>query len=333
MSDGRLALTILGGALGSGKTTWARHALYEGAFGTGLHVLVNEAADMPVDDQLLHGADGVTVLAGGCACCAGRQALVTALSELCDRRSRGTGPQRALLETSGIADPGAIAAVLRSDPILARHLRLDAIIVAVDAVHALAQLAEDPLIHRQIAVADRLILTKADMASPTDLQRLQAGLRLRNPAAIIAGSRHGVGVTLPPPPPDLPADLPSSPEAADPARAAVLRLPPDLDWAEVMVWLSALLHARGDRVARVKGVIPSAAGRLLIQSVRGIVAPPELLPPQPRDGDGHLILLGRGFDEDLLTQSLHGFLDLSDAQPPGHPRPARSGMTQTRGLP
>lgn len=309
MSDGRLPLTLLGGALGSGKTTWARHQLYEGAFGAGVHVLVNEAAEVPVDDQLLTGAEGVTILAGGCACCTRREALVAALRDLCDRRSRGKGPKRVLLETSGIADPGAIAASLRSDPILSRHLRLDGILVAVDAVHALAQLAEDPLIHRQIAVADRLILTKVDVASPADLWRLQVGLRQRNPAATIEGCQHGVTVALPPPPSDLSTPLPASPDTPDPGVAATLQLPVDLDWAEVMVWLSGLLHARGDRVVRVKGVIRSAAGRLLVQSVRGVVEPPELLPPQPGHGDGRLVLLGRGFTEATLLQSLRGFLD------------------------
>ena len=314
MSDGRLPLTLLGGALGSGKTTWARHQLYDGAFGSGVHVLVNEAAEVPVDDQLLARAEGVTVLAGGCACCTGQQALVTALRDLCDRRSRGAGPKRVLLETSGLADPGAIAAHLRSDPILARHLRLDGILVAIDAVHALTQLAEDPLIHRQIAVADRLILTKVDVANPADLQRLQVGLGQRNPAAMIEGSQHGVRVALPLMPLDLAANLPASPDPQDPAVAAVLQVPVDLDWAETMVWLSALLHARGDRVVRVKGVIPSAAGRLLVQSVRGVVEPPELLPPQPRDGDGRLVFLGRGFSEAALVQSLRDFLDLSGAE-------------------
>jgi G3E family GTPase len=310
MSDGRLPLTLLGGALGSGKTTWARHQLLEGVFGTGVHVLVNEAAEVPVDDQLLARADGVTVLAGGCACCTGQQALVAALRDLCDRRSRGEGPERVLLETSGLADPGAIAASLRSDPVLARHLRLDRIVVAIDAVHALAQLTEDPLVHRQIAVADRLILTKVDVAKPHDVQVLQAGLALRNPAAVIEGCHHGVTVALGSPAPGLPQCLPPTPDAKDPAVAAVLHLPVDLDWAETMVWLSALLQARGDRVVRVKGVIPSAAGRLLVQSVRGVVEPPELLPPQPRDGDGRLVLLGRGFSGPLLAQSLQSFLGL-----------------------
>ncbi len=316
MSDGRLPLTLLGGALGSGKTTWARHQLYDGAFETVVHVLVNEAAEVPVDDQLLARAEGVTVLAGGCACCTGREALVAALRELCDRRSRGTGPRRVLLETSGLADPGAIAGSLRADPVLARHVRLDQIVVAIDAVHAMAQLAEDPLVHRQIAVADRLILTKVDVAKPYDLQLLQVGLAQRNPAAVIEGCQHGVSVALSSPMPGLAHSLPPSPDALDPAVAAVLHLPVDLDWAEVMVWLSALLQARGDRVVRVKGVIPSAAGRLLVQAVRGVVEPPELLPPEPRDGDGRLVLLGRGISEAMLTRSLHRFLELPGEECP-----------------
>jgi G3E family GTPase len=317
MSDGRLVLTLLGGALGSGKTTWARHQIHAGAFGPGVHVLVNEAAEVPVDDQLLARASGVTVLAGGCACCDGRRDLVTALRNLCDQRSRGRGPWHVLLETSGLADPGAIAATLRADPILARHLRLEATLVAIDAVHALAQLAEDPLVHHQIAVADRLILTKADVARPVDLQRLQAGLRQRNPAAVIVGSQHGVAMPLPPLVPGQGPGLPALPDAPEPAVAAVLQLPVGLDWSEVMVWLSALLHARGDSVVRVKGVIPTAAGRLLVQAVRGTVEPPELLPPEPKDSDGRLVLLGRGFSEAMLLRSLHGFLRLPDTAETG----------------
>lgn len=312
MSDGRLPLMLLGGALGSGKTTWARHQLHDGTFGPNVHVLVNEAAEVPIDDQLLAQAEDVTVLAGGCACCSGRPALIAALRNLCDSRSRGQGPDRVLLETSGLADPGAIAASLRADPVLSRHLRLDEIVVAIDAVNAIAQLTEDPLIHRQIAVADRLLLTKVDAASAIDLQRLQIGLRQQNPGATVQGCQHGVAVALPPPPPDLAPALPSRPDAPEPAVAATLQIPGDLDWAETMVWLSALLHARGDRVLRVKGVLPSAAGRLLIQAVRHVVEPPELLPPEAREGDGRLVLLGRGFSQSLLARSLQGFLDLPD---------------------
>ena len=75
MTDTRLRLTLLGGYLGSGKTTWLRHQLHVGAFGPRVHVVVNEAAEVPVDDALLSGAAGMTLLAGGCCCCVGRNLI------------------------------------------------------------------------------------------------------------------------------------------------------------------------------------------------------------------------------------------------------------------
>jgi len=77
-SDGRIRLTILGGYLGSGKTTWLRHQLHHGAF-LGAHVIVNEAAQTPVDDALLGGSSRLSVLAGGCACCTGKPELIALL--------------------------------------------------------------------------------------------------------------------------------------------------------------------------------------------------------------------------------------------------------------
>ncbi len=292
--------------MGSGKTTWARHQLHAGALGAEVHVLVNEAAAVAVDDQLLTGAAGVTVLAGGCACCDGKEALVTTLREMCDLRSRGAGPVRVLLETSGLADPGKIALALQEDPVLAHHLRLEEIIVAVDALHAQDQLQDEALVHRQIAVADRLILTKIDAVPPALLARLQAGLARLNGAAKIEGVSHGVALSLPPPGPAW--ELPGRPVEGEPSVTAVLEIPDCLDWSEVMVWLSALLHARGGSIVRVKGVLPTPAGRLLLQAVRAVVQPPEVLPPAPQEGDGRLVFLGRGFTGAGLQRSLRGFL-------------------------
>ena len=85
--DGRMRLTLVGGFLGSGKTTWLRHQLHEGQFRDAV-VVVNEAAGTPVDDALLQGATELKVLAGGCACCETKADLVALLRDLCDRRSR-----------------------------------------------------------------------------------------------------------------------------------------------------------------------------------------------------------------------------------------------------
>src|SRR5436305_5206863 len=109
-AEGRMALTVLGGFLGAGKTTWLRHQLHGGAFADAV-VIVNEAAEVPVDDLLL-GARPMAVLAGGCACCAALDRLLTLLRELCDARVGGepSGPraEALVLETSGLADPTPI---------------------------------------------------------------------------------------------------------------------------------------------------------------------------------------------------------------------------------
>ena len=90
-TEERLRLTILGGFLGSGKTTWLRHQLHEQAFGR-VHVIVNEAANAPVDDALLRRADQMTLLAGACVCCDGRDQLRRTLLDLCDARSAKAAP-------------------------------------------------------------------------------------------------------------------------------------------------------------------------------------------------------------------------------------------------
>lgn len=308
--DGRLRLTILGGYLGSGKTTWLRHQLHAGGFGPRVRVLVNEAAEQPVDDALLAGRAGVEVLAGGCCCCVGRPALLDALRRVCDARSRiaadGRHLERIVLETSGLADPAPILAAIQADPVLVSHILVDETIVAVDALHALAQLRADPLGRRQLAAADRLILTKTDTC---DAALLLATLRRLNPHASIEAAVRGEPVPLPAAGAE-PADLPPMPdEDPRPVLATPVSVPADLDWADLALWLSALLHARGDDLVRVKGVLRTPAGRLLLQSVRKVVQSPEILPePDGLRRDDTLVVIGRGYRPEDLNRSLRGFL-------------------------
>jgi G3E family GTPase len=309
--EGRLRLTILGGYLGSGKTTWLRHQLHAGTFGPNVHVIVNEAAETPVDDALL---GKVTLLVGGCCCCSGRPALISALRALCDDRSREGGARfdRIVLETSGLADPAAIVAAIQADPVLVNHILIGETLVAVDALHALAQLASEPLGRRQVGAADRLILTKTDACAPNDLAALQATLAVLNPGAAISAAVLGETVALPPVPPGaMPYPLPPLPE--DDARGPILptqiEVDATLDWSAFALWLSALLHARGDDLVRVKGVLRTPAGRLLLQTVRKVVQSPEILPETLDPGqDNRIVFIGRGYDPKDLTRSLYHFL-------------------------
>ncbi len=315
-SGGRIRLTVLGGYLGSGKTTWLRHQLHLGRFGP-VHVVVNEAAETSVDDILLTTASGLTLLAGGCCCCVGRQDLVTALRRLCDMRSRiistDTRLDRIILETSGLADPGAIVAAIQGDAILVNHIVIDETIVVVDALHGLAQLQSEPLGRQQIGAADRLILSKSDVADPATLTILRATLRDLNPAAPQTGAILGQDVALNRLPPEMQAaPLPhlSNEDMRGPIIPACVTVGANMDWSLFAVWLSALLHARGNDLVRIKGVVRTPAGRLLLQTVRKVVQSPEILPNRADLGqDGKIVFIGRGFRPEDLQLSLDHFME------------------------
>ncbi len=313
--EGRMRLTILGGFLGSGKSTWLRHHLHHGLLRDAL-VVVNEAADAPVDDALLVGSARLRVLAGGCACCETRPALVALLRDICDDRVGGdaSAPRidHIVLETSGLADPGRIADSIVTDPVLQHHIVVGEIIVTVDALHGLGQIRDEDLGRRQIETADRLVVTKIDATEVERLRRLIATLRVLNPGAALSGSVMGSPTDLPDACGCDPETLPVADAGGTGAQieAAALDLGDTPDWPALTVWLSALIHARGDDILRIKGVVRTPRGRILLQSVRKVVQSPEILPDEPVAGDnrdGLLVLIGRRFTPGELVRSLNAF--------------------------
>lgn len=151
-----------------------------------------------MDNLLLAGAGRITVLAGGCACCTELPALLSALRAICDAASGRQAGQisRILLETSGLADPGRIAASIADDSILTCRLAVEQTLVLVDSVHGYLQLATEPLARAQIEAADELILTKPLLADPATLGRFVLTLRQMNPAAALSAAESGVPVPL-----------------------------------------------------------------------------------------------------------------------------------------
>ncbi len=309
--DGRLRLTILGGYLGSGKTTWLRHQLFEDAFGKA-HILVNEAAETPVDDTLLASqAVGLTMLSGGCACCTGKNDLVAALRTLCDRRSRQKPEDRStdqiILETSGLADPAAILDAIQRDSVLVHHIRVAEIIVMVDALNAAEQLRTEYLGRAQIEAADRVIMTKVDAVPDSVLATVVATVSHLNPGAGVVAAVKGQPFVLPELPTVAPYNLPQLADSIAPIQPTRIEIPEDVDWAIFSVWLSALLYARGDDLVRVKGVFETPAGPLLLQAVRKSVQPPELLPPEAVQRQNQIVFIGRGYEANDLRRSLDYF--------------------------
>lgn len=314
--ENRLRLTILGGFLGAGKSTWLRHQLFVKTFDRP-HIIVNEVASHAVDDTLLAGARRLDVLAGGCVCCDRKDEMIALLRRICNDRSRKReGPQtrQLVFEMSGVADPGKVMAAIQDDQILTRHIVLEEIVVVVDALHGLEQLRSEALARAQIEAADRILFAKTDSCEATALANLAATLRRINPAPEFLASSFGVEEALADLPPARPAELPDLNGKDD--QEPLTSLPLNLDafsaegeiWVGLSIWLSAMLHAHGHRLVRVKGVVRTPAGRLLLQSVRKVMQAPERLPAAEdgveRPSDNTIVLIGRGLDPERIETSL-----------------------------
>ena len=185
-SPRRLPVSVLTGFLGSGKTTVLNYLIQQPPLSRTL-VLINEFGEIGLDHDLVtHSKDDVVIeMSSGCLCCTIRSDLAKTLREAPGRFACGGEPwfDRVVIETTGLADPAPILHTLMADPVVARRYRVDGVIATVDALNGGDMLDRQFESVRQAAVADRLLVTKADLADLDDLRRLQERLRVLNPAA------------------------------------------------------------------------------------------------------------------------------------------------------
>jgi G3E family GTPase len=188
-----IPVSILTGFLGSGKTTLLNHLVQQPELAD-TAVLINEFGEIGLDHLLVREVkDDIVLLNSGCLCCTVRGDLVTALRDLFLKRVRGeVGFQRLVIETTGLADPAPILHTMMTDPLIGARYRLDGIVTTVDALHGLGQLDRHRESVKQIAVADRIVLTKSDMADAATLDALHARLATLNPSAPRLVAENGV---------------------------------------------------------------------------------------------------------------------------------------------
>ena len=185
MSSVLIPATILTGFLGSGKTTLLKRVLGE-AHGSRIAVIENEFGEENIDNDILvqERDEQIVQMSNGCICCTIRDDLRATLSDLAERRRRGELLfDRVIIETTGVADPGPVAQTFFMDDDVASQYLLDSIVTLVDAVHASQQLDTRLEAQRQVGFADRIFISKADLAEPAALAELQQRLRRMNPRA------------------------------------------------------------------------------------------------------------------------------------------------------
>lgn len=181
----RIQVSVLTGFLGAGKTTLLNRLLKDPAL-KDTAVIVNEFGDVALDHLLVErSGDGVIELSDGCLCCTVRGDLVDTLADLVDRYQTGriAHLDRIVIETTGLADPAPVLQAIMGHPVLAQVLALDGVVTAVDAVHGTATLDTHPEAVKQAAVADRLVITKADIADDAALAVLEERLAALNAGA------------------------------------------------------------------------------------------------------------------------------------------------------
>ncbi len=194
-----LPVSVLTGFLGVGKTTLLNRLLKEPAL-SDTAVIINEFGEIGLDHMLVERVDdGVVLLSTGCLCCTLRGDLVEALERLLRNVDNGRAIfSRVIIETTGLADPAPILHTLMAHPYLVMRYRLDGIVTVVDAVNGAATLDAHPEAVKQVAVADRLVLTKTDLCNgpdrTTSLGALRDRLAALNPAAPVRDAAAGEAV-------------------------------------------------------------------------------------------------------------------------------------------
>jgi len=342
-----IPVTVLTGFLGAGKTTLLNKLLRHPDL-TDTAVLINEFGEIGLDHLLVERLDGDTVLLNaGCLCCTVRGDLVRALRDLAVRVEQGHTIRRVVVETTGLADPAPILQTLMGDPLVLYRYRLDGVVTLVDAATGMATLDSQMEAVKQAAVADRLVLTKTDLATPEQVSALWSRLRALNPGAPLLNALHG---EIAPAElldcglydatrkhPEVKRWLDAEAYAAahdhhdhghhghhhDPSRhdarihSFCLTFEEPLPWDGISTWLEVLTMTRGENVLRVKGIL-NLIGQdrpVAIHGVQHLFHPPVRLEAWPEGDRRHsrLVFILRDLDRATVEKGLRAFAESARA--------------------
>ena len=296
--DGRIPVYLLTGFLGSGKTTLLNASLRDPALAR-TAVIVNELGDIGLDQvAVAQSSDNVVLLDAGCLCCINPGALHETLADLVARRSRGEIPpfDRVIVETSGAADPAPLLHVLLGHPLVAPDYRLAAVVCTVDAQHFLASRKNHPEVDKQVAMADRVVITKQDLADPVSLKNFLQGVDIVE--------KPFFGDAVPRPRLHLQGPLLRHGQPGG-IRAHAFR-PESMTWAAWAEWSRLASERFGARLLRVKGLLrmEDTGEVAMVHGVQGVFHKPQRFRDWPDDDRANrLVCIARDLERAGLEES------------------------------
>ncbi|MBL0372546.1 GTP-binding protein [Rhizobium sp. KVB221] len=324
-------VNLLTGFLGSGKTTLLKRLLNDPALADAA-VLINEFGETGLDHHLVERIDeNMVLLQSGCVCCTVRGELAEAIRDLLSKRDRGIVPpfKRLVIESTGLADPFPVLSTLKADPVLRHHFKAGNVITTVDAVNGARSLDTYLESNRQIAVADRLVITKSDLVDEATMDGLIERITRINPDCVVLDV-HDEALSV--------ADLLDSgdfvrgehvqsatgfycedsrdlldskgaPHSAE-FRSFSITVDRPVDWTAFGIWLTMLINRHGERVLRVKGILDIAGEDrpVAIHGVQHLVhTPVHMQAWTTEERQSRIVFIVDGLDPKLLRRSFEAF--------------------------
>jgi G3E family GTPase len=344
---GKIPVTIITGFLGSGKTTLISRLVSHPDMNR-VAVVINEVGEIGIDHDLVSmSSESVSLLSNGCICCSVRTDLQETLRVLFNDRRSGLIPDfdRVIMETTGLADPAPVIQTLVTDPLLSAHFRYDGLVTVVDGLLGERTAHEQSESIKQIAMADLLIISKADIALEPDFLSLRQYLARINPHAdqkpirqgfveprtlmnLGLSSRNGLQAEsrlfgdifssaastageTPGPGKYLGERVASHPSGF---QTFSLRFSEPFTWDSISAALECLVTLRGSDLLRTKGIVNIEGKPVVVQGVQHIFSPPVWLDRWPSDDrDSRIVFIARRLDNRAIAGLFKSALQLSDA--------------------